>query len=412
MANVCGTGGWSGPKPGDPDNNVILKATPAFGGIDVSWTYPGTNPHAVAHTNLYRSTTSNFAHAVRHVVVAGNYFYDRTTTATPVEYFYWIEMVSINGTYGSIIGPASATARPMIEDVIANLTGQIDSGILATSLRDKVAQIDLNKLDIDEQLIALAQVDDALGVAYNEVVAHSEGTRALLQEEIVARTTQNDAFVHSVNTLYADVGESMAAIQQEQVVHANQIAANAQQVTTVQSKLGTDIASVQTNLETFAESVEGELENIGALYTAKVDVNGLIGGFGVYNNGTTVEAGFDVDRFWVGRTTNRKKPFIIENNEVFIDQAVINKLTFSKLRSDDGSLIVQNGKVKAAYLEVTDLTSDQYVPGTVGWALKRDGTFENNGAVAGQGRMFQSNRVIKVYDSAGRLRVQLGDLSA
>ena len=51
---TCGVGGWGGPLPGDPDNNSVLTATPAFGGIDVSWSYPGTNPQAVAHTVLYR----------------------------------------------------------------------------------------------------------------------------------------------------------------------------------------------------------------------------------------------------------------------------------------------------------------------------------------------------------------------
>ena len=74
--NVCGTGITPGPKPGDPDNNIALTANVAYGGIDVKWTYPASNAHAVAHTLLYRGTTNNRNAAIQIAVVAGNLFYD------------------------------------------------------------------------------------------------------------------------------------------------------------------------------------------------------------------------------------------------------------------------------------------------------------------------------------------------
>ena len=118
---VCGTGGWAGPLPGDPDNNSVLRATPAFGGIDVSWTMPATNPFAVAHTVIRRGRTNNFNAAVFLASVGGDFFYDKSDTAQPVEHFYWIQFVSVNGTYGDWIGPASAVAKPLIEQVIEDL---------------------------------------------------------------------------------------------------------------------------------------------------------------------------------------------------------------------------------------------------------------------------------------------------
>lgn len=353
---VCGTGNWSGPKPGDPDNNSILTATPAFGGIDVSWTYPGVNPHAVAHVILYRGTSANAAYSTRHAVVSGNLYYDKTTSETPIEYFYWIQIVSVNGTYGNLIGPASATARPTIDAIMEDLTGRIDEGVLAQSLKQGIDQIQLNKLGIDQEMIARAASDDALGVALNEVSAFTDETRAMLQEEVLARTQANDAFVSSVNTLYAKVDENTAAIQEVKEAVVTETEALAQDITTVQTTLLGDQASGEVGLVAQIESFNGKVREIGALYTAKVQVNGLIGGFGVYNDGTLVEAGFDVDRFWVGRTDeDRKKPFIIENDEVFIDEAVISKLTFNKLRADDGSLLVENGKLKAKYIQTDQL---------------------------------------------------------
>jgi hypothetical protein len=318
----------------------------------VEWTYPGLNPEAVAHTRLYRSTSANPDTRVLHKIVAGNFFYDKTTTATLITYYYWIEIVSVHGTVGELIGPASAAARPTIEQMIELLTGQIDAGVLAQSLKTEIGKIQLNTLGINQEMIERAKNDDALGVAFNEVAAHSDETRALLQQEVLARTSANEAFVTSVNTLYAELGKSIAAVQTQQQALATAQSSMASHITTVQSELEDDLASVQVGLQTNITKVGNKVTEIGALYTAKVDVNGLIGGFGIYNNGKTVEAGFDVDRFWIGRTTDKVKPFIIENNEVFINEAVINKLTFNKLRDESGSFVVENGKVKANYLTV------------------------------------------------------------
>lgn len=417
---VCGTGSWSGPLPGDPDNNVLLKATPAFGGIDVEWTYPNNNPQAVAHTILFRSTSPNFLNAARHAIVSGNFFYDKTTSATAIQYYYWIQIVSVNGTYGEVIGPASATGRPPIQQMIEQLTAKIDAGYLAQSLKGEIDQITLNKLAITQEMLDRDAADEALGVAFNEVQAHSEGTRALLQQEVLARTTANDAFVSTVNTLYAELGKGLdkayAAVQEEKLARVNADAAFAKQIDTVQTNLNGKISGVQQTMESSVTELASGLTEVKSLWTVKVQANGLVGGFGIYasDDGVTqeVQAGFDVDLFWVGRTgANRRKPFIISGSEVFIDEAVINRLVFSKLRDEAGNFVVQDGKIKAQFLEVGDLQSLDYIPGYRGWKLSRNGAFENNGAIPGGGWMSQTNQYIKIFDAVGRLRVQLGNLT-
>ncbi len=75
--NTCGTGGWGGPKPGDPSNNGTLSATPAFGGIDLNWTYPTTNPFAVAFTKVFRGVIPEFMGAIEiKEAVGSNFYYD------------------------------------------------------------------------------------------------------------------------------------------------------------------------------------------------------------------------------------------------------------------------------------------------------------------------------------------------
>lgn len=416
---TCGTGGWVGPLPGDPStSDVYLTATPAFGGIDINLTWPQINGEAVAYVALYRSLLPSEDSAAYHTQFNGTFFYDAIDGEDNNVYYYWVRVMSVYGTFSEMIGPAWAQAKPRIEQMIEELTGKIDAGVLAQSLKAELDQITLNKLGITQEMIDRAANDDALGVRVTEVGAHSGETRALLQEEVLARTSANEAFVSTVNSLYADLNGQIAAVQTTTTAQVtevnNRVDALASQVTQVETNVNGNIAQVQTNLQTQITTLNGTVTNIGALYTAKVNVNGLIGGFGIYNDGTTVEAGFDVDTFWIGRTgANKRKPFIISDNVVYIDEGAINKLTFSKLRDESGSFIVENGKIKAAYLEVGTLVataaqSPNYVAGSTGWSLKEDGTVEINGNVAGQGRIRITNQLIQVFDLNGVLRVRMG----
>ena len=398
MAQTCGTGGWTGPQPGDPSTaDVRITATPAFGGIDINWTYPQLNPNAVAYTEIWRSLLADPGSAVRIAHANGSFYYDRVENQTL--YYYWVVVVSIYGTRSEMIGPAWATSKPLIEEMLELLTGQIDAGVLAGSLRTEIDQIELNKLGITQEMLDRDLNDDALGVRITEIGAISGETRALVQEEVLARTSQGEAFVGVVNTMYTELNGNIAAFQETITVLQNDLGSLAEQVQQVEVTFGEEIAQVKTEMEASFELVNGELVNIGARWTAQVNVNGLIGGFGVYNDGQTVEAGFDVDRFWIGRTdTNKRKPFIIDGGVVYIDEAAINKLTFSKLRDESGSFVVQNGKVKAQYIEVDTLVirqgqSTNFVNQSTGWYIGANGDFQINGR-GGAGRLLiQSNGV-------------------
>ncbi|TXH09435.1 MAG: hypothetical protein E6R03_16820 [Hyphomicrobiaceae bacterium] len=354
--DTCGVGGWGGPKPGDPDNNSILTATPAFGGIDVAWTLPTTNPHAVAFTTLYRGILSDFNSAIQIAQVAGDQYYDKSQTPQLIQYYYWIRFTSINGTVGELIGPASAVARPTIDVVLEQLAGRIDAGALSQALK---ADIDRSQLNF-----------------------------AALQEEIANRTAANAAYGTALEQVQAGMEQVIGLINQEIAIRQEGESALASQVNTVALVSQNNLAAVQTTLQTNITSVGNTVSQIGALYTAKVTVNGLIGGFGIYNDGTEVQAGFDVDTFWIGRTSADKvKPFIIENGVVYMSSAVIK----------DGTI----GIAKIA----DSIQSTNYSSGLAGWKLTKAGTLELNGT-----RMQITNSVISVRDDAGVERVRIGTL--
>lgn len=421
VSGVCGTGKGNFPQPGDPDNNITISASPAFGGIDVAWSYPGLNPEAVAHVILYRGVSDKFENAARLTIVNGTFFYDKSAGDHDIQYFYWVQVVSVNGTYGDEVGPATAVARPTLAEMLVMLAGQIDSGMLSQTLKSEIDKITLNKLGIDQALLEQAAVDQALAAAFNQVEASSEETRALVQQEMVARAKADSAVVTQVNTIYAEMDGKMSAVQRVQDVLVSEMKSMAEDLTTVSAELDGDTATGEIGLKAVVERIDNRVVEIGALYTVKVqvDTNGqaLIGGFGIYNDGKTVQAGFDVDTFWVGKTgVNGRKPFIIKGKEVFMDEAAIASLTFTKLRAEDGSVIIQNGKLRANFIDMDlaqvrgALQSSNYVKDSNGFRLDvATGTFENNGTGIG-GRMQQTADFIKIWDANNVKRVQLGNL--
>jgi len=432
MAAVCGTGSGNFPQPGDPDlNGSILNASPAFGGIDVVWTYPGLNPQAVAHTILFRSTNADPATKVQHRIVTGNFHYNKVDPGQNVEYFYWIQIVSVNGTVGDLIGPASATARPTIEQMLLLLTGRIDDSALGQALKEEIQRLDsltsaLNT-ETSDRWNQYVQLQTDLGAYQNDV----DGVATLVADEVVRLDSSDTAQVNQINVIAAKSGDNAAAVVAEQTARADADSALAQSVTTLQSTLGDEIAQVETNAQTDIDTLNGEVTNIGALYTTKVNVNGLIGGFGIYNDGSEVLAGFDVDTFFVGRTqANKVKPFIIKDGETFIDEAVIQSLTFNKMRSEDGTLaftptvydglgnVTEAGKLKASFIEADNIVTRQMqsssnvtVGGSTGPAFdfNTDGSFSLRGKDP-TGGVIQDTEGTRVYDHNGTLRVKLGKL--
>lgn len=346
---TCGTGltGGSIPKPNDPDNFGSISAEGLVGGIRVRWSFPLMNAYAVAHIRVFRGSSSVRADA-QEVAKVNSSFFEDWFDGSPKTYYYWIQFVSVQGTEHEWIGPAYATSFSEVDHYLEVLHGSINSGVLAQELRKEIDLIQLNKLGITQEMIERAKSDDALGVAFNEIKAFTETTRALVQDETLARASADEAFVSTVNTLYAELQGNIAAVQNERLARINATEALAKNIETTQTVLQGNISSVQTTMQSKINVVDGKVQEIGALYTARVSVNGLIGGFGIYNNGQRIDAGFDVDRFWIGSSSRKYKPFIIDGSRIYFN----GKVTFSNLEGA-GALASKNS------LQYGDLTGTE-----------------------------------------------------
>ena len=285
-----------------------FRAQAQFGGINLMWDIP-PEYEAVAYTEVYRSTQLSVASRVFLTASGGTMYFDVLDEQDTQTYHYWIRYVSVAGNVGPFAGPVSAAALPLVSDLLERLTGEISESQLAKRLADRIELID--------------------GVGEGSVAAR-------------------------------------LATQKQELTAADQ--ALAQRVDQAQASLGKDVAAVQVKLEAEVKRVDGELVAMGAAYTAKVQANGLIGGFGVFNDGTTVDAAFDVDRFWIGRTnSNRRKPFIIDDGNVYMDTALIRSgtiqegqlgaITIGKLKKNDGTPITTvAGLIRADALDADNLT--------------------------------------------------------
>lgn len=188
--------------------------------------------------------------------------------------------------------------------------------------------------------------------------------------------------------------------------------------------------SLSGRLDGFTESID----DLGNLYTVNVNEDGLVGGFGIFNDGTTVEAGFLVDSFWIGRTnSDKRKPFIIDNGVTYIDEAMIRDasiqegqlgpITIGKLFLDDGTPVTTiGGLIRADAIDVDNLSvaeaasfygnvqSGNYIPGETGWLINQAGDVEfNDGAFNGTVEFENVNGTEDLVDKVNNANSRVND---
>lgn len=137
-----------------------------------------------------------------------------------------------------------------------------------------------------------------------------------LKTEIKGEVTQATS---KINLAVANVNNTASAIRQEMQAVTTKSNATASKVTTLESTVNGVTAKVQETAKTVVDEKLGAM----SIWSAKVDVNNNVGGFALLGTNKSIDAGFDVDTFWIGRGNNKTKPFIVQNGTVYIDKVRI-----------------------------------------------------------------------------------------
>ncbi|WP_313105209.1 phage tail protein [Pseudescherichia vulneris] len=281
-----------------------------------------------------------------------------------------------------------------------------------TELDQVVTTLDSSTASRFEEITG--KTDAASGGVRSTAVALIESTLANvnLQQRLSVQYGDNKAGIARVDNVMADasraVSESLKTLDSSAGGGTSNVtdlartladfsAVSAQKINSMTVTLNGQTASITQNAQATAD-LSG---NINAMYNIKVGVssNGVLYaagmGIGMQNSpsGMQSQVVFLADRFAVmtqvgGAVT---LPFVIQNGQTFIRDSFI----------QDGT--ITNAKIGAF------IQSDTYVPGSYGWHLNKNGTFENYGSDA-TGAMKQTNTTISIKDT-NRLRVQIGRLT-
>lgn len=268
----CGTGSGNFPQPGDPSTTTILRAVVILGGILLTWDYPGLNPHAVAHFHLYRSTSADPLTAVFLATAAGNSHFDYLgETPTGITYYYWVQVVSVNGTVGELVGPAAATYISEAEWIHGDLIGRVNDTLLSNEVKTELGKIVTLSDDLVAEITNRQFADQSISDALNASISKLDAVDTLLQTEIAERVDGDSALVTQVDLILAKSNDNAAAIITEQVARADADSALASQITTVQAQADNTAAALVTEQTTRADADSALSTQVSTLQTKVTD---------------------------------------------------------------------------------------------------------------------------------------------
>jgi hypothetical protein len=357
MTAVCGTGlSTRVSQPGDPDFAAsILSAQQQLGGIRLYWTYPLTNPHAVAHTLVYRAITADYATSVHIAVAAGNTYLDPYLVEDHgTTYYYWIKMISINGTEGDVIGPASATAQPSAEELLKLMIGKLSASQLNDELTASIGNVANFESSLTAEQRARLDADGSLAAMAAQLQSEIGVIDAVFKQGREANADIFSAITNEFNLQLSKIGSNAAAIQVEKTTRVTNYDALAATIETISAATASSSVSIQ-ELKTVST---GD----GAQWTLKLDANGKISGISARNDGERSEVFIKSDVFAIVHKDKKDElvyPFIVD---------VVN----------GESVIALNAKALIPDAQITNamvgnyIASNDYEFGEKGWGIFKE----------------------------------------
>jgi len=276
-----------------------------------------------------------------------------------------------------------------------------EDSALATRITTLQSEFDTNKATVTQELTALTSADQAIAARIDSLeVQVGEDIQAQITSEAAARADADSALATQITQLKATVDNDVAAaISSEAAARADADGALSTRIDTLTSSTNDQFASVSQQFTAQTSYTDGAV----ARSVTTATVNGKKAVFGISVDGTVAEIGAIADRFYVYNPAGGTYTlaFAVANGKTVIQDAMIRDASIGTAKIADAAITM--AKISGA------IQSDNYsAVNKTGWRLNRDGTFEINGSVAGQGRVKITNQLVEVFDSNDLLRVRLG----
>lgn len=289
--------------------------------------------------------------------------------------------------------------------------------------KEQMVMAEENRASAQETTTLLAQVGDNIAVlqtqqtttstlAYStatsltELSALTEESLATFSSQITVLTDEVEATSSSLTTYIAENNGNISTISSAVEANADATSALATTVDGLSISVGSMAGDITELFTLVGDAGTGEISSNWQLktqvtsgdrvVTTGVALGASIGGDASYRSEIIFMA--DTIAFITANDGELHQPFIFDvvNDTAFLNSVFIKSATINSAKFTDW------------------LESDALGPGGTPVLRMnfRTGDIELNAGVAGEGRMLLTNEVLKVFDSAGTLRVKIGKLTA
>ncbi|HEI8290941.1 TPA: host specificity protein J [Citrobacter koseri] len=429
-------------KVGNPPKPVgFIASEDVVFGIELNWGFPANTDDTLKTEIQYSLTgTEDDAMLLADVPYPQRKYQQMGLKAGQI-FWYRAQLVDRTGNESGftdwVRGQASIDVSDITEVILDDIKESdtfkdlIESAVdsnekiagMADDIQQQADELERQATEIQENADGLAQA----AVKIDEMSVSMDGITGGVKNSSIAVIQNSIAQVTSRRSQTVTNAGNSASIDRVDTTIADASQAVARALTTLDSSAGGNVSNVTDLAETLADfsqasatkinsltvTVNGQTAAINQTAQAVADVNGNLSamynikvavdsngrqyaagmGIGVENtpSGMQSQVLFLADRFAVMTQAggNVTLPFVIQNGQVFVNDAFINHALITLAK-------------------IGELRSINYVAGQTGTIMKSDGTLEVNGAVSGQGRLSITNIRIVQYDSQGRPLAVMG----
>ncbi|SDU69247.1 Phage-related protein, tail component [Pseudomonas synxantha] len=357
------------------------------------------------------------AYALNDIVRMGQHLYQANgpvpANSPPPNATYWTDIGTVTQTVNALVTQVqqnSATINQHGQDITAQAQ-QLNAvkvtvndpvtGVNATA--SGLSTLKATVTTLDGKVTTTAQRVDGIYLQVNPPLQGDDSALMGSEASYVGVWSVQSALIEGdlvqgqrTDTVEVKVANNAAAVVAEQTARINAVGALSSSIETVKNSVNGNTLAIQTNT-TAIQTVDGKVTanwSVRMQYETATGLYKIAGiGLGLENGPGGLQSQFivDADRFAIGQAET--VPFAVTGGQTFIKAAFI----------QDGT--ITNAKI-GSYISSTN-----YIAGQQGWILNKDGTFEINGVVPGQGRSIMTNRSLRFWDVNNVKRVQIGDLS-